>query len=131
MTLNSCLKLSLTAAAALLAFAPAAAAGKDFTIVADRPGSDGSLSRRVGFKDLDLASAAGVKSLHARIGRAVRQVCAPFAESGDPHRQHGCTSFAWNGARPQIARAVEHAQQLASGGTTSIAPMAIVIATPR
>jgi hypothetical protein len=39
----------------------------------------------------------------------------------------GCVSYAWKGARPQIAMAVARARQLALTGTTNIPLVAIAI----
>ena len=40
----------------------------------------------------------------------------------------GCRKFAWSGARPQMAQAVQRARELALYGTSSIPAVAISIA---
>ena len=68
---------------------------------------DGRLTRNVGFRDLDLASAAGQKTLVRRVSGAVREVCRP---AGDPLSESYCQSYAWRGARPQIELALNQAR---------------------
>ena len=65
------------------------------------------LTRSVGFRDLDLASAAGQKTLLRRVSGAVRFVCRP---AGDFIEESTCHSYAWRGARPQIALALDQAR---------------------
>jgi UrcA family protein len=116
---------ALLASAGALTAAASPAHAKDVTVYADEEGE--SLSRAVSFADLNLASATGQKSLDGRVGRAVRYVCEPHRDRSARTRYGECVDFAWDGARPQMAQAVERAQQLAATGTTSIAPVAIAI----
>lgn len=107
----------------------AAASAKEVTIVAEAIPED-AISQRVSFADLNLASDAGVIALTGRVRQAARKVCRPL----DAFASHGqfaeCRSYAWNGAKPQMDRAITRAKQLAATGTTSLAPVAIVIAAP-
>jgi UrcA family protein len=130
-TPKMCVSTSLAAAFAVaLTFgASGSASAKDVTVVSSSP--EDSLSERVSYADLDLASTAGVKVLASRVRLAVRHVCAPVAERTTYVQFNDCRSFAWGGARPQMDRAIERATQLASTGTTSIAPVAILIAAPQ
>jgi hypothetical protein len=41
-----------------------------------------------------------------------------------------CRGYAWRGAKPQIASAIERAQQIAATGSSTIAAVAITIALP-
>jgi UrcA family protein len=128
---NKCASPFVAAALALAltmgAGGPALA--KDVTVVSSPP--EDTLSERVSYADLDLASAAGVKGLTSRVRAAVRHVCAPVDQRITYVQFNECRSFAWGGARPQMDRAIERATQLASTGTTSIAPVAILIAAPQ
>jgi UrcA family protein len=106
-----------------------AAAAKDVTVVHE-PLPDDALSRSVSYADLDLTSAADVGRLTFRVRSAVNYVCAPLDQRVTFAEHGACRSYAWNGARPQMDLAVARAQQLASVGTTSIAPVGILISTP-
>ena len=114
---------------ALLVGIASAAVAEPLMVVKERPDQE-AVSERVSYLDLDLASADGAKRLNYRVRGAVRRVCAPlqgFPELG----QMRCESSAWKGAKPQIELAVTRAQEIAANGTSSIAPVAIVIATGR
>lgn len=71
---------------------------------------------RVGYWDLNLATRAGERTLHRRVGGAVERVCLY-----DPHRWYGasdpaynqCRTGSWRRARPQIAAAVYQARAMA------------------
>jgi len=129
-TPKKCASISLAAGMALaLTATSAAAADRDVTVVAPPP--EGSLSERVSYVDLDLASRSGIEILSTRVGGAVYRVCSPLDQRSTFAEHGACRSFAWNGARPQMDRAIARARQLASTGTTSIAPVAILIAAPR
>jgi UrcA family protein len=115
-----------TLATSLLILAAAPANARDLTVIAE-PTIDQQLSQRVSYSDLNLATAAGQKRLHSRVRSAVRTVCAPVDAKGDLSAAFDCSSFAWNGAKPQIEQAVTRAEQLAFNGTTTLAPVAIAI----
>lgn len=84
-------------------------------------------TRRVSYADLNLATLAGENTLNRRVGRAVRSVCDESVGASDFQAEISCHSFAWGGARPQIARAVMRARQIAATGTSSILPVAITL----
>ena len=113
------------AAVALFVASSAPAAAKEVTVLGQLPVDQ--LTERVSYADLDLATSYGVETLTYRVRGAVNRVCSPldqrvtFAEHGE------CRSFAWNGARPQMQQAVARAQQIASTGSSAIAPVAILI----
>lgn len=124
-----CASISLAAVMAVALTATSGiAAARDVTVVAAPP--EGSLSERVSYADLDLATRAGLETLSTRVDGAVYRVCAPLDQRSTFSEHASCRSFAWNGARPQMDRAAARAQQIATVGTSSIAPVAILIAAP-
>ena len=125
-----CASGSLTAGmvfALTLGLSPPASA-RDVTVIAGPP--EGALSEHVRYADLDLSSPVGVELLGIRVGGAVSRVCSPLDQRSTFSEHGACKSFAWNGARPQMDRAIVRARELASTGMTAIAPVAIVIAVP-
>jgi UrcA family protein len=96
--------------------------GSTATVIGQRP-EDG-LSVRVSYRDLNLAAARDEKILNRRVSSAAHFVCEPHFDALD---RMGCVSYAWKGARPQIAMAVARARQLALTGTTNIPLVAIAI----
>ncbi len=125
--------LLLSAALALaagLGSAAQAAPGEDVNVLGQRP-SDDRITTRVGYGDLDLATAPGQRRLHWRVSGAVARVCAPLDGMHFQVTLHECRTFAWNGARPQMALAVRRAQEMAATGSSSIAAAAITISAPR
>jgi hypothetical protein len=74
--------------------------------------------------------------LNRRVRAAVTDLCID-ASGGDDRSMTfqvaltRCSSDAWNQARPQIANAVQRAQELASTGQTTIAAAALVISVGR
>lgn len=125
--------LSITAAVVLAAggvfiFASPASGKAPIEVTGD----PNMVVRHVSYADLNLASAAGEKRLNGRVKGAVRHVCkeAVGTDNGSyiyEIRMMRCDRSAWDGARPQIARAVERAHQIALTGTSSIPPVAISI----
>ena len=86
-------------------------------------------SERVSYRDLNLATDAGEQTLKLRIGGAVRRVCSdglPGYSPITPDYRH-CATGAWKDARPQIARAIARAHEIALYGKSSIAATAITI----
>ena len=90
-----------------------------------------SLSVRVSFADLDLTSESGQDRLTTRVRGAVRQVCAPIDTAGQRIEHTYCGYVAWNGARPQMARAFAQARLAALDGTSNTAAATIVVAAPK
>jgi UrcA family protein len=93
------------------------------------PRDDDRMVRLVSYRDLNLALAQDEQRLVQRVGGAVRSVCREEMIYLLGHRS--CRNRAWNGARPQIAQAIERAKQIARNGFSPIAPVAIVIADGR
>ena len=101
-------------------------------VVTGNPNPD-IVQKRVSYADLNLASAPGKKTLVTRVRGAVRTVCdeaiGPGTGAGSTlaGAYRFCQNEAWQGAKPQIARAVLRAQQIAQTGHSSIAAAAITI----
>lgn len=115
----------------LSAAAPAVA--KEGPVIVYGEARENVRTRIVSFADLDLASAAGAKSLHYRVGRAVKKVCL-FDDGGpklQPSDYHDCADGAWEGARPQMAQALARAQSLAASGAATVATAAITVSAGR
>lgn len=91
---------------------------------------DDQLSHRVAYGDIDLAADSGQKRLDRRVRQAVSIVCAPLDGTNLRTKQQACRSYAWQGAKPQMARAIERARQLAATGTTAIPEVAISVVAP-
>lgn len=93
---------------------------------------DSPPTRKVSFADLNLASQSGQKSLFRRVRVAVTDVCDESTHDSYGSPIHSmCRDIAWDGARPQIRRAISRAEQLAANGYSTIAPVAIAIASAR
>ena len=131
-TLSTLAAASVTAAGLFLPLSPATA--KERPVVVTAP-SD-LVVRHVSYADLDLAVPLGQAALNDRVEFAIGDVCseANHFDNGSFAFKAGlksCSNVAWNDARPQIARAVERANQIAATGTSSIAAAAITITTAR
>lgn len=109
------------------ATAQAATQGKPVVVYAE-PSAD-LRTERVNFSDLNLTLASHQKALNSRVGGAVRNVCeiedATRMALDPDYRQ--CASESWDAARPQIARAIAKAEQLAQNGQSPIAAGAITL----
>ena len=117
--------------ASLLAAAPASA-GQDKPVVVLAEPQENVRTERVSYADLDLATRAGEKRLNYRVANAVKRVC--MFNDGRIGLQdlsyYDCAGTAWDGANPQIARAVNRAKEIALTGKSSIAAAAITIRVP-
>jgi UrcA family protein len=110
------------------AAAPARQTG-DIKVVSHRQVSEEAMTEKVSYADLDLTKSRGVRKLNARVDGAVSRVCFGF-DYIDSETKANCREYAWNGAKPQIERAVTRAHEIAATGFSNIAPVAIVIALP-
>ena len=125
-------KLLSISAAFVVTVGPAAlivmpAYAQDRTVIVRAPPDD-IPTRRVTYADLNLASLAAEKTLNRRVGSAVLDVCKEsVGVQPMPFVEQSCRDWAWHGARPQVARAVQRAHEIASTGTSSIAATAITI----
>ena len=112
------------AAGGFVIASPAFGQGRD--VVVRAPIQDDIPRRYVTYSDLNLVHPAGLKALNRRVNSAVREVCLESVGSnGDFYLEMGCRSHAWDGARPQIDKAVERARQIAMNGYSTIAPVMI------
>lgn len=108
------------------ATAPAIAKDRAITVVATE---ERVPVRFVSYRDLDLAKSEDEQILVKRVRHAARNVCVESAPE-DPFTSSmflTCRSSAWQGARPQIVRAVTRAREIAANGWSAIAPVAITI----
>lgn len=114
-------------AASLLVAGPALAGQQGPVVVYAEP--DNVRIERVTYADLDLADRSGQKKLNSRVAGAVKRVCL-FENSRSGLQDFGyydCAGDAWEGAKPQIAQAVQRAKDIAMTGQSSIAATAIAI----
>nr|WP_294851699.1 UrcA family protein [uncultured Sphingomonas sp.] len=90
------------------------------------------ITRRVSYADLDLSNGAAQQILFKRVHFAVRKVCleatSPSATSWE---EYGCRRQAWGGAKPQIASAIDRANQMARNGSSDLQLAAIRISVGR
>ena len=115
----------LTTVALFAATAPAHAQDR-VTVIATE---ERAPFRLVSYRDLNLAKSEDEAILVRRVRYAARDVCResiPYA-TADASLNLSCRSEAWQGARPQIARAVTRAREIAATGFSAIAPVAISI----
>ncbi len=108
------------------AAAPTSAQARPITVVATE---ERVPVRFVSYRDLKLAESADEQILVDRVRHAARDVCresVPYNAS-NAILNLSCRSEAWQGARPQIARAVTRAREIAANGFSAIAPVAISI----
>ena len=122
---------SLLAACAVTAVVFAAtspAIAKDRTIIVTATGESIPV-RLVSYRDLNLAKAEGEETLVKRVRHAVKDVCIESSPGGlyFESTSLACREVAWDGARPQIDRAVTRAKEIAMNGWSAIAPVAITI----
>lgn len=82
----------------------------------------------VRYADLNIANPAGQKLLNRRVGQAVHSVCDGSASYATFQSEGFCRTAAWGSAKPQIERAIERAQLMASLGLKDVNAPAIAIA---
>jgi UrcA family protein len=132
--LSLCAAVAMTSLS-LIAVTPAQAKSDPVVItgqrVSDLP------TQRVSFADLNLAAAADQVTLERRVGSAVKQVCVASGYTIEANLRarasySGCSDFAWDGARPQIAAAIARTQAVALNGIGSdaAASLAITVSAP-
>jgi UrcA family protein len=114
------------AVAVAAAAAPAHAQGPGRPAVVIGHPSDFAV-RSVSYADLNLTSGSGRSELNHRVRAAVNDVCEAVVGTTDDHGLIACRWDAWGGAHPQVARAVQRAQEIAATGSSSIAAAAITI----
>jgi len=93
-----------------------------------------TVSRRIGYGDLDLASASGQADLNRRVGSAVEALCQEASTGEGSYWSNAptirCRASAWGQATPQIDRAVHLARDIArtAGSPPASAGITIVLA---
>ncbi len=97
------------------------------TIVGERPANEGR-SIRVSYRDLNLASARDERQLFRRVRGAAQEVCEPIGFPVGDHSFSHCVSYAWKGAKPQMALAVRRAREISATGSSTIPLVAISVA---
>jgi UrcA family protein len=128
MTVNRIIASALATAVMMgVAAAPATAREQPVVVTATDPAD--VVTREVGYADLNLASAVGENKLAQRVHHAVSEVCleAVGVRLGYFSQTASCKDNAWQGASPQIDRAVQRARDIAANGWSAIAPVAIKI----
>jgi UrcA family protein len=82
----------------------------------------------VSYADLNLVMTGDQKRLVYRVRAAVRDVCQESVGLMPPKfLDQQCRAFAWDGAEPQIDRAIQRAREIAATGSSSIAAGSISI----
>ena len=105
-----------------------AALAKDETVVVRGIPPEDQIRRTVSYRDLNLATSIGERTLSRRVDSAIASVCVEAVGAVvNEMLEMKCQHSSWNGARPQIAQAVERAKQMAATGKSSIAAVAITI----
>ena len=90
--------------------------------------SDAAFTRRVNYRDLDLAKLGDKKILLQRVRSAVTNVCLQGTGLGTQfYEKVTCRKDAWSDARPQIKLAVQRADEIAQFGSSAIPAVAISI----
>ena len=120
---------ALALSALVAAGAAAPAAGQNKTVVVTGGDSD-AVVKFVPYRDLNLASVPGERSLVKRVRHTVGDVCMEAVGDNKGYllqASMNCRAASWAGAEPQIARAVQRAREIAANGWSAIAPVAIRI----
>ena len=90
------------------------------------------VTRHVSYADLNLAAAAGERTLVGRVRTAVKDLCGEITGGSDgswmsQRTMDGCNRASWGQARPQISLAVQRARDIAMTGRSSLAAAALTI----
>jgi UrcA family protein len=127
MSVNRIFASALSAAVALgVAAGPAMA--QPVVVTATNP--EDVVSRDVAYGDLNLASAVGEQALVRRVRHAVSDVCIEAVGGTRGYlldQSDTCKAASWQGASPQVDRAIQRAHDIAANGWSAIAPVAIRI----
>jgi len=125
-----------TTATGLLTISSAQAQSEPFIVTAPRAPDVAVM--RVGYRDLNLTYAPARVTLIRRVDYAVKQVCFEHDQRAvralPAHMEYvDCSTLAWNGARPQLAAAINRAWANAgrtSYGAAAMGGLAIVVSAP-
>lgn len=118
---------AVLAASAAITAAASPVEARTRPIVVTGPSQD-MVTRRVSYRDLNLASLPGERTLNRRVRGAVIGVCSEISLSDN---DINCRSDLWAATLPQIDRAVARAREIAQYGSSAIPAVAITIAFPR
>ena len=99
---------SIMATSIVLALSAGPAAARENIVITSPQQTELTRTQRVGYRDLDLATVQGERALTRRVSGAVQDVC--FHDGEHPFVLNNCKRSAWNGARPQMASAIERAR---------------------
>src|SRR6185503_14518844 len=126
--ISFCAAVAVTSGALFLMGSPVFGRTAPITVTA----SEEVVVRHVSYADLNLASAPGQQMLNRRVNSAVSDLCNEATGGPDgsvlfKFSMMKCSSEAWNGARPQIDRAVQRARDIAYTGTSDLVAAAITI----
>jgi UrcA family protein len=132
--ISLCAAIAATSGGLFLAVSPAFGRGGPILVTATPP--EEVVVRHVSFADLNLLVEAGQRTLNRRVDVAVTDLCTEANGGNDgstafKYSMKRCSIGAWNDARPQIARAVQRSQELASTGQSAIAAAALTISLPK
>ena len=119
---------TLIAATAIFALPPVQAEPLRNVAVVGRQSQ--AFTRQVSYADLNLASKSDLMVLTNRVDFAVHDVCTALLSESFQDTMQECAGDSWDRARPQIARAVQRAHDIASTGSSPIAAAAITIGAP-
>lgn len=117
--------LTITATGVFLTVSPSAA--KDRPVIVQAPLDEQATVQRVGYGDLNLASAADKKLLHRRVGTAVRKVCDVANPGAHFTDLWMCHDLSWANARPQIRGAIDRANGTAMADASAAVSSSIVV----
>ena len=99
----------------LVMAAPAIAQEQEIVITGQKlPSGYELVTSTVQIGDLNLATSAGVAEMEKRVAHGVATVCptpSGTAPAYEVHDYDACKKFAWDGARPQMDKAVARATQ--------------------
>ena len=121
----------MSASLALIALAPASAfAANQRTVLVTAPHRDDLFVRHISYKDLNLASLDGQKTLVGRVRGAVNDLCSDVGyESWEPGFNR-CSHMINRAARPQIEAAFARASQIALTGSSTIPEVDLALTVP-
>jgi UrcA family protein len=132
--ISLCAAITITSGGLFLVGTPAFGRSGPILVTGAQP--EEIVVRHVSYADLNLAVEAGQRTLDRRVGSAVTSLCTEALGGNDGgtsfrYSMIHCSNGAWNDARPQMARAIQRAQELALTGQTAIAATALVISLPK
>jgi len=81
------------------------------TLATGCPATAQQITRVVSYRDLDLTSPAGIKTLRLRLASAVNRVCRPVGDSLLGSETQQCRAQALSDVEPRVLDAVQLAEQ--------------------